>query len=625
MPQKFGSVRHRGRPPTLRTPFRDDTGLVALRYEQTKQAEPPIPLPPPRNPRRVSRPASTTAPSTRTAPAPAPIIVSPPPVPPPQEEHPLFRDQPRTPQSPQSPRSLGEEAKRDSGLAPTTSSAATLREECADDPVYQKLLDDIADAASVYSNDDQPSIDERLRPAPLQLSPAPRRAEDARDEDGAPTQPAQTAQHRASPTRRVSLTRRLSRNLGIGAGRGGSRRLRKRMAVVSGSDRAPPPPPPSPPPAAETERGSATDSGRPAPQPAKPPSSPAAKSPKRAPLAAGLLQAARAGPSPADRGEHTLISAGAAGAAAAAAAATATAIAAPARDGRARRFAPINTHIPEDNLWDDLATVSFSKRGSIMFGGKRSLSRLHRTTPSSSAAEALVAPPEDHAQPPSQQSPSIEPHHPAKPAEPAAAAAAAAATSAAATHADSPSVPSIRVSSIDIERESQKVRSLYESGDDLQWEDGGRASFAERLEPTAEVPSEEEENVVYGFPICLSALRCTAWPDADSSCFLLVLFLGLPVPPIRPLPTRQRATTPSLRLRTRGLQLPRDRPIPHRRNEIAWSGEEGTSAPAASRTGRTLTASRSTAMASSPRSARRPAPGRPRRGRRAFCRGGGTS
>lgn len=65
--------------------------------------------------------------------------------------------------------------------------------------------------------------------------------------------------------------------------------------------------------------------------------------------------------------------------------------------------------------------------------------------------------------------------------------------------ADAPSVPSIRVSSMDVERESQKVRSLYESGDDLNWEDGGRVSYSERLEPTAEVPSEEEENVVYDF------------------------------------------------------------------------------------------------------------------------------
>ena len=52
---------------------------------------------------------------------------------------------------------------------------------------------------------------------------------------------------------------------------------------------------------------------------------------------------------------------------------------------------------------------------------------------------------------------------------------------------------------MDVERESQKVRSLYESGEDLNLEDGERVSCPERLEPTAEVPSEEEENVVYGF------------------------------------------------------------------------------------------------------------------------------
>lgn len=83
-------------------------------------------------------------------------------------------------------------------------------------------------------------------------------------------------------------------------------------------------------------------------------------------------------------------------------------------------------------------------------------------------------------------------------------------------HADSPSVPSIRVSSIDVERESQKVRSLYESGDDLNWEDGGRVSYAERLEPTAEVPSEEEENVVYGFQLYLPFMSC----DTDTSFIL---------------------------------------------------------------------------------------------------------
>ena len=44
-PQRFTSVRQKSRQQTARlAALRDDTGLVALRYEQTKQAEPPIPL-----------------------------------------------------------------------------------------------------------------------------------------------------------------------------------------------------------------------------------------------------------------------------------------------------------------------------------------------------------------------------------------------------------------------------------------------------------------------------------------------------------------------------------------------------------------------------------------------------
>ncbi|KAK8107739.1 TBC domain-containing protein [Apiospora kogelbergensis] len=57
------------------------------------------------------------------------------------------------------------------------------------------------------------------------------------------------------------------------------------------------------------------------------------------------------------------------------------------------------------------------------------------------------------------------------------------------------SPPSIRVIPVDIERESQKVRSLYEPGVGLMWEDGGRHSaLSARLEPTQEVPSDVDEN-----------------------------------------------------------------------------------------------------------------------------------
>lgn len=62
-------------------------------------------------------------------------------------------------------------------------------------------------------------------------------------------------------------------------------------------------------------------------------------------------------------------------------------------------------------------------------------------------------------------------------------------------------MPEIRVMSEDTERESQKVRSLYESTDLVHWEDGapGRRS-SELLESPAEVPSDGEGNIAYGFP-----------------------------------------------------------------------------------------------------------------------------
>jgi hypothetical protein len=167
-----------------------------------------------------------------------------------------------------------------------------------------------------------------------------------------------------------------------------------------------------------------------------------------------------------------------------------------------KSFAPITTHIPEDSLWDDFGAVSFSKRGSIMFGGKNNpFKSLIMSAPDDAHANASTSAP-------SQSEPaSTTTTDNVAATEPGAAKAdetdATAEKPRAAPQADAPPVPSIRVSSMDVERESQKVRSLYESGDDLNWEDGGRVSFAERLEPTAEVPSEEEENVVYGFPCAL--------------------------------------------------------------------------------------------------------------------------
>ncbi|KAI1817150.1 rab-GTPase-TBC domain-containing protein [Poronia punctata] len=115
--KSHGSVRHNKSKyrHTGLTPFRDDTRLVGLRYDQTVALEPPIPLPPPRSPLRPSprpspRPSSYVAthlpqsshsqpsshsPSTTTIAAPA---VPPPRPSPPTQQHPALRtiSSPRT-------------------------------------------------------------------------------------------------------------------------------------------------------------------------------------------------------------------------------------------------------------------------------------------------------------------------------------------------------------------------------------------------------------------------------------------------------------------------------------------------------------------------------------------------
>ena len=67
-------------------------------------------------------------------------------------------------------------------------------------------------------------------------------------------------------------------------------------------------------------------------------------------------------------------------------------------------------------------------------------------------------------------------------------------------HSDLHFPPSIRVISVEAERESQKVRSLYETTGGLNWEDGKRpASHDGRLESQVDVPSNGDENDAYGF------------------------------------------------------------------------------------------------------------------------------
>ncbi|KAK4190002.1 hypothetical protein QBC35DRAFT_118235 [Podospora australis] len=513
-PQKFASVRQKTRPTRL-APFRDDTGLVALRYEQTKQAEPPIPLPPPRNPRRANRPASTIASSTSSSPTAAPITVSPPPIPPPQEEHPIFRNQ----LSP-SPRSQADEWKRDSGLAPTCSSV-TLRDEYSEDPNFQKLLEDIVDTPSIYPTDEQKPLNQGAAktPVPLRLSIAiPPRSTDFDRVVVSPTHSRTAHSLPATPTRQISLTERLGKTFGLRSS--GSKKLRKKMLGDDKSAAASQDAPLGATPASSV-RGSLRSS------------------PKSSPTAATGSPVPNVSPS-ADRGARSNP-----------AGISVSSPTTPEKDQQllTTDFMPLDTPIPDDSLWDDLGDLSFSKRGSIMFGGKRDPFKMmlkSKTTdtsstttttttttntmnPGNAAAIATASAPEEQTSATTEPASASAPHSrevataaatttnniittsPTTSSRPEESSPESARASSTLQHGATKSVPSIRVLPVDVERESQKVRSLYESGEGgssnssyLHWEDGGHVSFAsssstaeqrERLEPTVEVPSEEEENV----------------------------------------------------------------------------------------------------------------------------------
>ncbi|KAL2265437.1 hypothetical protein VTJ83DRAFT_6537 [Remersonia thermophila] len=579
-PPRFGSLR-RSRPETHRlTPFRDDTGLVALRYEQTKQAEPPIPIPPPRNPRRLTRGLSaetttttTTTAATRTttvttslplltsytsttAPS-SPVTVGPPrglllltslpPVPPPQEEHPLFRNQRREPsEAEHDPR------RRDSG-APTVSTT-TLREEGAEDLTRHKMLDDSCDTPWVYSHDEtqpqqqQPMASHLPRPrvdnppaataatVPTTPQPQPQRprvSTTQRVEEAQAQQPPQAV----TPTRSLSKARKISLSLSAkpSVKEASPKKLQKKnkqqqqqQPILGNAPRTTGPvaveagAPPTLPPAPERGSGQGPDES-----PASPKLQPPLRlvAPPPADLEAGGSHSAAAA---VDRGQPHADQPPFPSSPGPPPTGTAASNASNASGSSSPSFSPITTRIPDDSLWDDVGNVSFSHRGSLMLlGGKRKKQPVpdrdnhnnsssssndgadppshqdsdRRKNPppisfppssssssysSSSAAAMAMQPPDGPGIQEAHPTPAINSHHDGPADAPAPVLA----------DAPAPSVPSIRVSSMDVERESQKVRSLYESGDDLNWEDGARLSFVERLEPTAEVPSDEEENCV---------------------------------------------------------------------------------------------------------------------------------
>ncbi|KUI67201.1 hypothetical protein VM1G_03400 [Cytospora mali] len=149
-------------------------------------------------------------------------------------------------------------------------------------------------------------------------------------------------------------------------------------------------------------------------------------------------------------------------------------------------FHPINTDIPRGDFLDDLDSLNFSRRGSIYFGGQRAIGATS-TALAPSEAERL----EDRAAPAAMPTSTMmdgateskgltTTHQPSTPTD--------------ATR--KLSLPNIRVMSVDTERESQKVRSLYESGDFVNWQDGAPGlQTSEPQVPVEDLPSDGDDIV----------------------------------------------------------------------------------------------------------------------------------
>lgn len=493
-PQKYSSVRHRARPAGMK-PFRDDS-LVAFRYEQTIQLEPPIPIPP-RNPLRNVRPFSTIS-GCNT------LIVVPPPLISPDEQHPALRGS-HVAAGPSSPTMTVSDtsSKRDSGVA-ATSSSATIREEDNEHVVvvFPKLEEDL-DLSTSCSPSSEDAARVALTGARCVTPPRTEAPE---------VQPPRTPPAPRSPT--SPQPRKLVKSFSFRSGASMNRLRKKSLGEEFGE-----------------QRRSASDgsvSSR----------APGTTSPKRAVKAKSAPSAAAAMP----------------------AAASGDGSCPETRSSAASDsdFCPLTIPIPTDSLLDDgfLAQLSFSKRGSIMLGGKRPLHELgfglsqmesqdfddgagpSRSQAATSEPAAQSQP--STSEPATQSQPSTS--EPATQSQPATSEPASQSTDPSATtgtggtgrpraatdtkrkgdgaNIGQPMVsglltatPSIRILSAEAERESQKVRSLYESGDSFdgeeeEGEEEGRRqspppSGAERLELAATKdpsPPAGDENDAYDLP-----------------------------------------------------------------------------------------------------------------------------
>ncbi|KAK5997182.1 TBC domain-containing protein [Cladobotryum mycophilum] len=487
---KFGSIRSRSGSNSKKGP---EITLVGVRYEKTVQAEPPKPMPP-RNSSRVPSRAPSTRSPTPSSPTSmyspslsshSPIVVAPPlasitTVAPPAEQHPALR-------TPVQQTKAAEGWKRDSGHAPTPTSSATIREEDNEDDgeecgssssngesaPWSAAIDKLIRAgimpSSVVQHLDRRAAAEDKASAGLKTSSG--------DEHVCPTEdiitsaspsttnlhssvhtisPQQLSRHLsvppASPSRRANLLKRFSVRSSASSSAKGKL---PPVLINEGSSAVPPPITPLTP----LESPTRIPPSPPAPANMQPPPLELPQSPSTI-----SLQSWAAVPATTPKSQG----------------------ASPSSEDP--QYTPLGLSIPTVGLLDDdsMATLSFSNRGSIMFGGRR-------VAGLGSDGTAVAEPqPQPNADPtPLSNEQSITTTTTTTTATDSDDAATT--TTSTAPRAPLPP-PDIRVLSVDVEKESQKVRSLYGVGDAISWEDGVRHSYCEPLSPTPEDPIEDDGN-----------------------------------------------------------------------------------------------------------------------------------
>ncbi|KAL7623939.1 hypothetical protein AAE478_005496 [Parahypoxylon ruwenzoriense] len=439
-PQKNAAARYKSRSASL-VPFRDDTKLVALRYDQTVQAEPPIPIPPPRSSRRPPpRPISCNTGRT-------PVVVPPPRPAPPTEQHPALR-------TISSPRPAEGWGKRDSAHAPTSPlSTFTIREDSETDDEDPFTYENVRKFPRI-----EPHQLRTRSVSPSLYSPREERVSESNSRASIPlSSPALSDGETVSPvspaTPPANFSKRFARSFSLRSNSSKTsitkmKRLRKKIAANDGA------------PCADNENPGRPLSGQDNDKVGSAPKS----------------LSGRWSPTPSDPHGSPIIS----------------------------------TTIPTESLLGDefMTQLSFTKRGSLIFGAKSPRKSFKKPAIMADqgsgfgfGAEQYKAPRAFPLVPASAQSRQAERGADAVPTHTSTKESAKLPDTRDDPKPEAPTdappsprrLPSVRVISAEAEKESQKVRSLYESGEGLSFEEAaGDSSLGESPQPTAECPSEEK-------------------------------------------------------------------------------------------------------------------------------------